>query len=109
MKLTLEDEKTMRVSGELLPNSEWLGMRVLAQHLIWMAPVGVKKLRGWMVCRRVMNNPDGPNTRVDFLRNPVCGRAGWKKPFRENEHLFPGLDAAFAAALAATKPGGGKL
>ena len=43
-----------------------------------------------------VNNPDQPNTRVDYLRTD--GR-GWKKPFREVEMTFPSLEAAVEAAM----------
>jgi hypothetical protein len=73
----------------------------LAEKRIWVAPVGVEHLRGFMVCRRTWNNVDGPNTRVDFLlANPKPGQR-WKKPFREAECLFPSLRAAIDAAVRA--------
>ncbi len=81
-----------------MTNSEWLTLKFLGERFIWVAPVGVRELRGWMVCRRVMNNPAGTRTRVEYLRNPFLGAPSWKKPFRECEHLFPTLDAALKAA-----------
>lgn len=86
----------------------------LAQNLIWVAPVGndckvrqrlingrfvtIPVVRGFMVCRRVINNPDGPNTRVEYLRADPTAACRWKKPFRENEHLFTNLLEALTAA-----------
>lgn len=91
----------------MMENTEWLTLRALGEHLMWVAPVGVRELRGWMVCRRVMNNLDGPNTRVDYLRvNPRTGCLTWKKPFREGEHLFATLDAAVKGALEAARGAG---
>lgn len=86
-------------------------IETLAERLVWVAPVGneetyfghgpdrkpVPALRGFMVCRRVINNQDGKNTRVDFLRL----KGDWKTPFRECECLFPTMEQALLAAAAA--------
>ena len=83
----------------------------LAELLVWVAPVGIgvpkherwgrPKLLGFMVCRRVMNNADGPNTKVEYLRVNPTNSERWKKPFRECEHMFPSLEVAYAAAARA--------
>lgn len=78
-------------------------LQLLAQHHIWVAPVGVRNQRGWMVCQRSMNNPDGPNTRVDYLRVDPAAHYRWKKPFRECEHAFPTLELALQRALASVQ------
>jgi len=88
-------------------------IQALAERLTWVAPVGneldlsnlvdgkwvpVPPLRGFMVCRRSVNNTDGKNTRVDYLRTSPKADHRWKKPFRESEHMFPTfLSALFAA------------
>lgn len=77
------------------PNVKETLLRLGEKH-IWLAPVGVHEMRGWMVCRRKVNNSDQPNTRVDYLR--VKTRT-WKKPFREAEHLFGSFDGALAAVV----------
>lgn len=90
-------------------------LRLLAERLVWVAPVGndhsysrrdesgvwrtLPALRGFMVCKRSVNNVDGKNTRVDFLRVdaslPWCR---WKKPFRECECMFETMETAIMAA-----------
>ena len=88
----------------------------LAEKLVWVAPVGneeydrllvktnkfvlVPTLRGFMVCKRSVNNPDGKNTRVDYLRvnESLPDYIRWKKPFRENECMFPTMEEAIIAA-----------
>jgi hypothetical protein len=82
----------------------------LAERLVWVAPVGVHPgwnfktgyndtgpLRGFMVCKRSVNNVDNGSSRVDYLM--VDG--GWKKPFAEDRNMFPTLDAALEAAAKA--------
>ncbi len=72
----------------------------LARNLIWIAPVGNQYLYGFMVCRRCINNADSGKTRVDFLRHDRSKWIpAWKKPFREDIHLFQYLNDAYAAAL----------
>ncbi len=78
----------------------------LAERLVWIAPVGSQhidlnwphrrdsKVRGFMVCRRCVNNVDQGNTRVDYLTLD----GGWKSPFAEDRSLFPNFDAALTAA-----------
>lgn len=79
----------------------------LAQRFVWVAPVGNAiyrgnpDLRGFMVCKRSINNGDGKNTRVDYLMVAPTELKTWKKPFRECEHMFPSLEAAYEAAVRA--------
>lgn len=91
----------------------------LAEKLIWIAPVGnddsyrrydgpgqytpIPALRGFMVCKRSVNNVDGKNTRVDYLRTDSHGKGKWKKPFRENECMFSTLESAIIAAMVEVK------
>lgn len=97
------EEKAPGGAGEIVEQ--------LAERLVWVAPVGIgvtshekwnkPELLGFMVCRRVMNNRDGPNTKVEFLRVDPTQSTKWKKPFRQCEHMFPTLVAAYAAAAEA--------
>lgn len=89
-------------------------LRLLAEKLVWVAPVGnddsyrkrdengvwypIPALRGFMVCKRSVNNVDGKNTRVDFLRVDASLLWRWKKPFRECECMFATMEAAIMAA-----------
>jgi len=89
-------------------------LRLLAEKLVWIAPVGnddscrkrdengvghpISALQGFMVCKRSVNNVDGKNTRVDFLRVDTSLPWRWKKPFRECECMFETMEAAIMAA-----------
>jgi hypothetical protein len=89
-------------------------LQLLAERLVWVAPVGndasyrkrdengvwqpIPALRGFMVCKRSVNNVDGKNTRVDFLRVDASLPWRWKKPFRECESMFETMEAAIMAA-----------
>jgi hypothetical protein len=90
-------------------------LQLLAERLVWVAPVGndhsyqkrdengawrpLPALRGFMVCKRAVNNVDGKNTRVDFLRVDASLPWRWKKPFRECESMFETMEAAIMAAV----------
>lgn len=103
------------------PSGDWdlrlvLLLRLLAERLVWIAPVGnddsyrkcdengvwhpISALRGFMVCKRSVNNADGKSTRVDFLRVDKSLPWRWKKPFRECECMFETMEAAITAAAA---------
>lgn len=95
----------MNTENILSPDKVNLLVRQLAVRLVWVAPVGNDEwkgefdLCGFMVCRRVVNNADGKNTRVDYLRLTKDRWGGWwKTPFRDQEHMFPTFDAALLAA-----------
>jgi hypothetical protein len=84
-----------------------LRIQWLAERLIWIAPVGVSGLRGYMVCHRIVNNVDRPSTAVTYLLVTPRNGAKWKHPFRENECTFPTfLDALKAATEAEHLPKG---
>ena len=77
----------------------------LATRHVWVAPVGNYEyrgecdLRGFMVCRRSVNNADGcGNTRIDYLLACPGRNGAWKKPFKEALCMFPTLEAALATA-----------
>lgn len=114
-------ENTQNQNSERVPISStpWFDIiGRLAEKLIWIAPVGnddsyqksdgkgnwtpVPALRGFMVCKRSVNNVDGKSTRVDYLRTNSNGRGDWKKPFRESECMFATLEDATIAACAET-------
>ena len=89
-------------------------LEMLAQKFVWVAPVGnddsynerdengvwrpVPNPLGFMVCKRSVNNVDGKNTRVDFLRVDSSSVYRWKKPFRQCECMFPTMESAIIAA-----------
>ncbi|MCC6880915.1 MAG: hypothetical protein IT576_02080 [Verrucomicrobiales bacterium] len=110
-------ENTQNLDSERVPISStpWLDIiGRLAENLIWIAPVGnddsyrkyygngnwtpVPALRGFMVCKRSVNNVDGKNTRVDFLLTDASQRWRWKKPFRECECMFQTMEEAIISA-----------
>jgi len=71
----------------------------LAARLVWIAPVGNESLRGFMVCKRVVNNVDGKNTRVDYLLSGSQLGTPWKSPFQEDKCMFSSFDDALTAAV----------
>ncbi len=86
-------------------------IELLVLRGVWIAPVGnefalhrMDALRGFMVCRRSINNADGKNTRVDYLRTDATLPVRWKKPFRESECLFTTMNSAIFAAADVVLP-----
>lgn len=80
-----------------------VALTALAEFSMWIAPVGAKGTTlGWMVCRRGMNNWDGPNTKVEYLRRER-GNGWWKKPFRDSICQFANTADAIEAALNAVE------
>lgn len=93
------------------PSDFEIAIKLLAESLIWIAPIGndhgyflsdeagvrqpVPCPIGYMACKRSVNNYDGKNTRVDFLRKK--GK-GWKSPFKQ-DCLFLTMEEAIKEAL----------
>lgn len=74
-------------------------LTLLGELSMWIAPVGARGVTlGWMVCRRGINNWDGPNTKVEYLRREQ-GNGWWKKPFRDSICQFDSVADAVEAAL----------
>lgn len=86
------------IPADLTPRADLHLLQSLAQNLIWVAPVGRTSLLGFMVCRRVTNNPDRPSSRIEFLARKHGGAFIWKKKFYEQRCQFPSFTTALEAA-----------
>ena len=77
-------------------------LQLLMDRLCWVAPVGngfhEGEVLGYMVCWRTTA---GCDSQVRYLRSGDKYPDSWKRPFRENECMFPTLESAMNAALAA--------
>ncbi|MEM7599847.1 MAG: hypothetical protein AAF357_00345 [Verrucomicrobiota bacterium] len=107
--MTTKQPETRQIDSLVRSDALFSLVGELSKRLVWIAPVGnyvggacsaekghfKMEIRGYMVCHRFVNNVDGPNTAVTFLRND--GK-GWKKPFTEGRGMFPSMESAIIAA-----------